>query len=110
MMADKSVLKIKQWNSDNNDTLTEAALVKLLEKEGYRCTRYTYSEGTYFVEHSHSVDKIEAVLKGRFRINLYGQNIILTAGDYIYIPANTLHTAEVTGNESVVSIDAVKNT
>jgi len=103
-------LKLKQWYSDNSDTLTESAMVKLLEQEGYRCTRYTYPEGTYFVEHSHSVDKIEAILKGRFRINLYGQSVILTAGDYIYIPANTPHTAEVTGDESVVSIDAVKNT
>jgi quercetin dioxygenase-like cupin family protein len=39
---------------------------------------------------------------------MYGESIILTAGDYIYIPANTPHSAEVIGDESVVSIDAVK--
>lgn len=94
---------------DNNDTLDESALVELLENEGYCCTRYTYPEGTYFVEHSHAVDKVEAVLKGRLRINLYGESVILAAGDYIYIPANTIHTAEVIGDAPVISIDASKS-
>jgi quercetin dioxygenase-like cupin family protein len=37
-----------------------------------------------------------------------GESIVLAPGDYIYIPANTPHSAEVMGDESVVSIDAVK--
>lgn len=107
-MANNSRLKIKLWEPDKDGTLSETALVNQLEKQGYRCTRYTYPQGTYFAEHSHPVDKIDAVLKGRFKINMYGESIVLTAGDYIYIPANTPHSAEVIGDESVVSIDAVK--
>lgn len=109
MINDRRI-KIEHWGSGSNGPLSEAALVNLLEQQGYRCTRYTYSAGTHFPEHSHDVDKVDAVLKGHFKISLHGESIILMAGDYIYIPANTAHSAEVIGNESVVSIDAVKIT
>jgi hypothetical protein len=52
-MANDSRLKIKLWESDKDGTLSETALVNQLEKQGYRCTRYTYPQGTYFAEHSH---------------------------------------------------------
>ena len=107
-MVDNSRLKIYSWDTDKDGILSETALVNLLERQGYRCTRYTYPQGTYFAEHSHTVDKIDAVLKGRFKINMCGESIVLAPGDYIYIPANTPHSAEVIGDESVVSIDAVK--
>jgi quercetin dioxygenase-like cupin family protein len=109
-MVNDSRIKIERWGSGSNEPLSEAALVNLLERLGYRCTRYTYPAGTYFPEHSHDVDKVDAVLKGRFKISLYGESVILMAGDYIYIPAKTTHSAEIIGNESVVSIDAVKIT
>ncbi len=109
-MVNDPRIKIERCGSDSKGPLSEAALVNLLERQGYRCTRYTYPAGTYFPEHSHEVDKIDAVLKGQFKISMYGESVILTAGDYIYIPAKTTHSAEVTGNESVVSINAVKIT
>lgn len=109
-MVNDPRIKIERWGSDSNEPLSETALVNLLERQGYRCTRYIYPERTYFPEHSHDVDKIDAVLKGQFKISMYGESVILTAGDYIYIPAKTTHSAEVIGNESVVSIDAVKIT
>jgi len=107
-MANDLHLKIQLWDKEKDGILSETALVNRLEQQGYRCTRYTYPQGTYFVEHSHTADKIDAVLKGRFKINMCGESIVLTPGDYVYIPVNAPHSAEVIGDESVVSIDAVK--
>lgn len=101
-------MKIYRWNPDTDGPLTEAALVNRLEKQGYSCTCYTYPAGTFFPDHDHEVDKIDAVLKGKFRITMNGKSEILTRGTYIEVPKHTIHSAEVIGIESVVSIDAVK--
>lgn len=79
-----------------------------LQARGFHVSRYVYPPGTYFPDHSHSVDKIDAVLHGRFRMTLEGQAVILQAGDCLAVPAGALHSAEVMGSESVVSLDAEK--
>jgi quercetin dioxygenase-like cupin family protein len=81
---------------------------KKLEAEGYSVAKYTYPPGTYFPDHTHSFDKKDTVLRGRFRLRLLGQEVILEPGDMIAVPANTIHNAEVVGDESVVSLDASK--
>ena len=101
-------MKIFRWNPDTDGPLTEIALVNRLEKHGYSCTRYTYPSGTCFPDHDHDVDKIDAVLQGKLRITMNGKSKILTPGTYIEVPRHTIHSAEVIGEEAVVSIDAVK--
>ncbi|HET6676426.1 MAG TPA: cupin domain-containing protein, partial [Nitrospiraceae bacterium] len=59
-------------------------------------------------DHSHSTDKMDAVVSGRFRMAMEGREIILEAGDMLAVPAGVVHSAEVMGNEPVVSLDGVK--
>ena len=96
------------WNPTVDGPLTEAALLRKLERLGYSATRYVYPPGTYFSDHSHSTDKMDAVVSGRFRMAMEGREIILEAGDMLAVPAGVVHSAEVMGNEPVVSLDGVK--
>lgn len=89
--------------------LSEAAMRKRLEAEGYSVSHYTYPPGTYFSEHSHAVDKKDTVLRGRLKIGTEGREVVLEAGDMIEIPAGTVHTAEVVGEVAVVSLDATRS-
>ncbi|MGE0405556.1 MAG: cupin domain-containing protein [Candidatus Korobacteraceae bacterium] len=82
---------------------------KKLEVLGYRVSAHTYSPGTYFPPHTHGMDKIDAVLSGSFRIGMGKESVVLQAGDWIHVPCNAEHEAEVIGNEPVVSLDAVKS-
>ena len=79
-----------------------------LMAEGYAVARYVYPKGTLFSDHVHSVDKKDAVLKGEFLITLEGEEFLLRAGDSIEVPRDGVHSAQVVGDESVVSLDAVK--
>jgi quercetin dioxygenase-like cupin family protein len=88
--------------------LSEAAMRKRLEDEGYDVSRYVYPPGTYFPEHTHGVDKKDSVLRGRLKIGAEGKEYVLEAGAVIEIPAGTPHTAEVVGGEAVVSFDATR--
>tara|TARA_B100000676_G_C17780141_1_gene681450 strand:+ start:64 stop:384 length:321 start_codon:yes stop_codon:yes gene_type:complete len=105
-----SDIKVRRWNEAIDGSLDKNTLREKLENEGYRVNTYTYSPGTFFGNHEHSVSKIDAVLSGTFRIGMNGKFVDLKAGDWIEVPAGAVHSAEVLGKEPVVSLDAVKIT
>lgn len=98
---------IQHWDSARGP-LSEANMRRMLESEGYQVTRYRYPPGTFFSEHTHAIDKKDAVLAGRLRIGTSEGEVVLGAGDCIEIPAGMEHTAEVEGDETVVSLDATR--
>jgi len=100
-------MELEHWNPDVDGPLSEAALRDKLIGNGCAVTRYVYAPGTYFPPHIHGVDKVDAVLSGRFRLTLHGQAVVLQAGDCLAVPRGALHSAEVLGDEAVVSLDGV---
>jgi quercetin dioxygenase-like cupin family protein len=78
-----------------------------LESLGYRVTCYIYPPGSVFPRHQHAADKVDGVVSGRFRISMGGEEHVLEAGDWIAVPRGALHSAEVVGEEPVVSLDAI---
>lgn len=102
------MVKVEHWNAEVDGPLTEKRLRRKLEGRGYEVTRYVYPPGTVFADHVHAVDKIDAVVAGRFRMAMRGKAVILEPGDCLAVPAGTVHSAEVVGDQPVVSLDAVK--
>ena len=101
-------MQIERWDAARDGAATESALRRRLEARGYRVTRYRYEAGTYFPTHDHDVDKLDAVLSGRFRVTMGADVAVLEAGDVVAVPRGVAHSAEVVGDEPVVSLDAVK--
>jgi len=101
-------LRVEHWNSEADGELTESSLRKKLESSGYRVTRYVYPPGTYFPDHTHDVDKMDAVVSGQFVLRLEGESVTLKAGDALAVPRGAVHSAEVVGSEPVVSLDGVE--
>jgi len=100
-------MEIEHWN-EAWGPLSESNMRRRLESEGFSVARYVYPPGTCFDDHKHSVDKKDAVLKGRFLIRAMGQEFLLEPGDAFPVPAGTVHSAEVVGDEPVVSLDAAR--
>jgi quercetin dioxygenase-like cupin family protein len=103
-----STVKVEHWDPARDGPLEERALRKRLEARGYAVRVYRYPPGTYFAPHSHEIDKIDAVLEGRFRMVIGEEDRVLEPGDALFVPAGTVHSAEVIGDEEVVSLDATK--
>ncbi len=101
-------MQIEHWHPDHDGPLSEAALRRKIERRGYQVARYVYSPGMFFPEHDHAVDKIDAVVSGRFRVTMQGRESVLEAGDLVVVPKHMSHTAEVIGDEPVVSLDGVR--
>ena len=101
-------LKLEHWDPERDGPLSEQAMRRKLERQGYHVTRYVYPPGTIFPEHSHPIDKIDGVLSGRFRMTLAFAEVILKPGDCLFVPREAVHSAAVVGDEPVVSLDATK--
>ena len=54
------------------------------------------------------MDKIDAVISGRFHLVVGGDVIVLGPGDWIDVPRGVPHTASVVGDDPVVSLDAAR--
>jgi quercetin dioxygenase-like cupin family protein len=101
-------MSARHWDPAIDGELSEKALRKKIEAQGYSVSRYVYSPGTHFPEHAHGVDKIDAVVSGQFELIVAGKRVVLGPGDWIAVPRGVRHTATVVGDEAVVSLDAVK--
>ena len=101
-------MAVHRWNSALDGAFSEDALRQKLQSQGYNVARYVYSPGTVFPDHKHEVDKVDAVVAGRFRLVIGGHVAMLGPGDWIDVQRGVTHNATVLGDEPVVSLDAVK--
>lgn len=101
-------MQVEHWDEERDGELTEQALRRKLEERGYEVSRHVYPPGTRFTDHTHAIDKIDAVVSGRFRMTMGGESVVLEAGDRLEVPRGTVHAAEVVGSEPVVSLDATR--
>ncbi|HXN32922.1 MAG TPA: cupin domain-containing protein [Polyangiaceae bacterium] len=97
---------VERWDRERDGEPTEAALRRKLEARGYRVVRYVYPPETVFVTHTREVDRVEAVVSGKLRVSMHGEDVVLEAGDAIDVPRGTPHRTAVVGDEPVVSLDA----
>ena len=97
-----------QWNVEEDDELSAAAMRHKMERLVCIVTRYIYPPGTVFPPHTHTVDKIDGVLCGCFRVTIEDETVILGAGDMVAVPKGIRHSAEVVGDEPVVSLDGIR--
>lgn len=101
-------MAVHRWNETNDGPFSEAALRRKLESAGYLVARYTYAPGTTFPDHVHEIDKIDAVVSGRFRMVVAGHLAMLGPGDWVEVARGVRHSATVIGNQPVVSLDAIR--
>ena len=101
-------MQVEKWDPKRDGPFSEKALREKLEKRGYDVSRYVYPPRTVFPNHTHGIDKIDAVVSGRFRMKTKALDVILEAGDCLAVTRGTVHFAEVVGDEPVVSLDATK--
>jgi quercetin dioxygenase-like cupin family protein len=102
-------MAVHRWNLALDGEFSESALRRKLEGQGCSVARYVYPPGTIFPDHKHGVDKIDAVVSGRFRLVIGGHVAMLGPGEWVDVPRGVTHNAAVIGDEAVVSLDVVRN-
>ena len=77
-----------------------------LEQEGLRPTRFEMVPGDVYGDHAHPEAEIRWVVSGRMRILVNQEELILEPGDRLDLAANVVHSADVFGEEVVVTLCA----
>lgn len=77
-----------------------------LEQEGLSPYRFEMVPGDQYGDHSHHEAEIRWVVSGRMRIVVGCDEIVLEPGDRLDLAANVVHSADVFGEEVVVTLCA----
>jgi quercetin dioxygenase-like cupin family protein len=78
-----------------SDGLTQDEAEAKLHREGYEAYRWYDVPGATYPSHHHTQDECVWVLKGEIHFEIAGQRFELRAGDRLYLPAGSPHTARV---------------
>ncbi len=99
-------IQIDRWSETNLPDATE--LRDLLQREGYSVFQWTDAPGTKYGPHSHAEDQSHWILSGELELRVGHETYTLRAGDRDYLPANTIHSAFVPGDEPVIYLICAK--
>ena len=77
-----------------------------LESQGYQVTLHLLAPGTAFSAYRTSDARIDAVFAGQLSVIVEGTTRLLGPGDWLEIPAGSVMSAEVVGDEPVFALDA----
>ncbi len=77
-----------------------------LEQEGLAPYRFDMVPGDVYGDHLHPEAEIRWVVSGRMRVMVNDEEIILEPGDRLDLAANVVHSADVFGDEVVVTLCA----
>jgi quercetin dioxygenase-like cupin family protein len=77
-----------------------------LEQEGLSPYRFDMIPGDVYGDHAHPEAEIRWVVSGRMRIRVNDEEIILEPGDRLELAADVVHSADVFGDEAVVTLCA----
>ena len=92
-------LRVVRWDKPENPDAKD--LRRRLESEGYSVFEWSDAPGTTYGPHSHAEDQSHCIIRGELELTVAGETYTLHAGDRDFLPANTIHSAFVPGNEPV---------
>jgi quercetin dioxygenase-like cupin family protein len=99
-------LEIERWNEEGAPD--KQILRERMEREGYSVFEWNDAPGTSYRVHMHPEDQSHWVISGALTLRLGWEEYTLRAGDRDYLPANTEHSAVVSGDEPVIYLIGAK--
>jgi quercetin dioxygenase-like cupin family protein len=99
-------MRVEQW--DEAGTPSAGELRRRMEVEGYSVFEWSDPPGRVYAPHAHAEDQSHWVLSGALALRADGREYVLRAGDRDFLPANTVHSARVVGDEPVVYLIGAK--
>lgn len=93
-------IQIERWSEANEPDAGD--LRQRLQAEGYSVFQWSDAAGTKYGPHAHAEDQTHWIISGELELRVGHETYTLRAGDRDFLPANTIHSAFVPGDEPVV--------
>jgi quercetin dioxygenase-like cupin family protein len=100
-------IQIERWSATEAPDPEE--LKTRLRDEGYSVFQWSDAPGTKYGPHAHSEDQSHWILSGELELRVGYETYSLRAGDRDFLPANTIHSAFVPGDEAVTYLIGAKH-
>jgi len=100
-------IEIDRWNGTM--ALDAEDLKTRLSSEGYSVREWSDSAGTKYGPHAHDEDQSHWILSGELELRVGYEVYTLRPGDRDFLPANTMHSATVPGDQAVTYLIGVKH-
>ena len=100
-------IQIERW-SDSSSPDAEKLKARLRD-EGYSVFQWTDAPGTKYGPHAHAEDQSHWILSGELELRVGHETYVLRAGDRDFLPANTIHSAAVPGDEPLIYLIGAKH-
>ena len=100
-------IDVEKWS---NPTPPDAGELKeRLQSEGYSVFQWSDAPGTKYGPHAHAEDQSHWIVSGELELRVGHETYTLRAGDRDFLPANTIHSAFVPGDEPVTYLIGAKH-
>ena len=93
-------IQIEKWNQPEQPDAGD--LKQQLQSEGYSVFQWSDAPGTKYGPHAHAEDQSHWIISGELELRVGHETYTLRAGDRDFLPANTIHSANVPGDQPVV--------
>jgi len=100
-------IQIERWSEPSSPDADE--LKARLRDEGCSVFQWSDAPGTKYGPHSHAEDQSHWILSGQLELRVGHETYTLRAGDRDFLPANTIHSAFVSGDEPVTYLIGAKH-
>jgi quercetin dioxygenase-like cupin family protein len=100
-------IQVEKWSEQTPPSAQE--LKERLVSEGYSVFQWSDAPGTKYGPHAHGEDQSHWILSGELELRVGYETYRLRAGDRDFLPANTMHSAFVPGNEPVTYLIGAKH-
>lgn len=100
-------IEVEHWAEESPPN--PAALRQQLQDEGYSVFQWSDEPGTKYGPHAHPEDQSHWIISGELELRVGHETYTLRAGDRDYLPANTMHSAFVPGDEPVTYLIGAKH-
>lgn len=80
-----------------------------LQNEGYSVFQWSDEPGTKYGPHAHAEDQSHWILSGNLELRVGYEIYTLGPGDRDFLPANTMHSAFVPGDQPVIYLIGAKH-
>lgn len=96
-----------RWDELAPESALPGITRQVVHGERQSLVRYVYAPGAVFPVHAHPEEQVTVVVSGRIAFDIDGVRVELGAGQVAVIPPNVPHGAEVIGDETVESFNAL---
>jgi quercetin dioxygenase-like cupin family protein len=100
-------IQIDRWSGSLLPNPEE--LKQRLRSEGYSVFQWSDAPGTKYGPHAHAEDQSHWVISGELELRVGHETHSLRAGDRDYLPANTIHSAIVSGDKALIYLIGAKH-